>query len=102
MRDSRSERQGQFGDGNRRRKVTVSDAESVIPQTILKLFTTQRQVCADDVHLRLDVPPECMKFMAPAFRGLQSRGRIHIVAIKNTPRDAQHGNRIAIWELVPK
>jgi len=84
-----------------RQKVPVKDAESVIPETILKLLKTQKQVCADDVHLRLDVPPECMKFMAPAFRGLQSRGRIHIVAIKNTPRDGQHGNRVAIWELVP-
>lgn len=101
MTRKRSERQGQTEDGQRRQKVTVNDAESVMIQTVLKLFKTQTLVCADDLHLRLKIPPECMKFVAHVFRGLQFRGVIRIVKIVNTPRDGQHGNRIAIWELVP-
>ena len=85
-----------------RTKVTVHDAESVMTQTILKLFKTQQYVCADDLHRRVEVPPDCMKFVAHAFRGLQLRGVIRIVKIVNTPRDGQHGNRIAIWELLPQ
>ncbi len=85
-----------------RTRVTVHDAESMIAQLILKLLKTQQFVCADDVHIWLEVPPDCMKFVAHAFRGLQLRGVIRIVKIVNTPRDGQHGNRIAIWELVPQ
>jgi hypothetical protein len=94
--------QGQSEVGKPRQKVSVSDAESVMTQTILKLFKTQQYVCADDVHRWLEVPPDCMKFVAHVFRGLQFRGVIRIVKIVNTPRDGQHGNRIAIWELVPQ
>jgi hypothetical protein len=74
----------------------------MIAQLLLKLLKTQQYVCADDVHIWLEVPPDCMKFVAHAFRGLQLRGVIRIVKIVNTPRDGQHGNRIAIWELVPQ
>ena len=98
----RRKRQGQSGDDDRRRKVTEQNAESIIPQTILKILKTQKQVSADDVHDRLAIPPHCMKFVAHAFRGLQAQGLIRIVKIVNTPRDGQHGNRIAIWELVPQ
>ena len=84
-----------------RRKVTVTDAESVIAQTILDIAKVNGTVSADDVHRVLEIPPECMKFVAHVFRALQMRGLIRIVRIVNTPRDGQHGNRIAIWELVP-
>lgn len=102
MTGNRSERQGQSGDGDRRQKVTVNDAESVMVQAILKMFKTQQYVCADDLHQQVEIPPDCMKFVAHVFRGLQFRGVIRIVKIVNTPRDGQHGNRIAIWELVPQ
>lgn len=94
-------RQEQSANGIPRQKVTVNDAESVMTQLILKLFKTQQYVCADDLHRQLEIPPGCMKFVAHVFRGLQFRGVIRIVKIVNTPRDGQHGNRIAIWELVP-
>ena len=93
--------EGDAGAGPRT-KVTVNDAESVIAQLILRLLKTQQLVCADDVHIWLEVPPDCMKFVAHVFRGLQFRGVIRIVKIVNTPRDGQHGNRIAIWEMVPQ
>ena len=102
MTAQRSKRKRQSAGIQKRQKVTVNDAESVMTQTILKLFKTQQHVCADDVHRWLEVPPDCMKFVAHAFRGLQLRGVIRIVKIVNTPRDGQHGNRIAIWELVPQ
>ena len=101
MTAKRSKRQGQSANGIPRQKVTVNDAESVMTQLILKLFKTQQYVCADDLHDWLEVPPECMKFVAHVFRGLQFRKVIRIVRIVNTPRNGQHGNRIAIWELVP-
>jgi len=97
----RSKRQGQSDKGKPRQRVSTSDAERIMAQTILNLLKIQRQVCADDLHLHLDIPPDCMKFVAHVFRGLQKRGLIHIVAIKNTPREDQRGNRIAIWEPVP-
>lgn len=102
MTRKRSERQRQSEDGQRRHRVTVNDAESVMVQAILKLFKTQQYVCADDLHRQVEIPPDCMKFVAHVFRGLQFRGVIRIVKIVNTPRDGQHGNRIAIWELVPQ
>ena len=71
-------------------------------QMILKLLKTQQYVCADELHRWVEIPPACMRFVAPVFRGLQKRGVIRIIRIVNTPRDGQHGNRIAIWELVPK
>ena len=98
---NRSKRKGQSEVGNRRQKISVNDAESVMVQMILKLFKTQQYVCADDLHDWLEVPPDCMKFVAHVFRGLQFRKVIRIVDIVNTPRDGQHGNRIAIWELAP-
>ena len=101
MTAKRSKRQGQSANGIPRQKVTVNDAESVMTQLILKLFKTQQYVCADDLHDWLEVPPECMKFVAHVFRGLQFRKVIRIVDIVNTHRDGQHGNRIAIWELIP-
>lgn len=101
MARNRRKRQGQSEDGKRRQRVNMNDAESVMTQLILKLLKTQQFVCADDLHQWLDVPPECMKFVAHVFRGLQFRGVIRIVKIVNTPRDGQHGNRIAIWELNP-
>jgi hypothetical protein len=102
MTAKRSEEQRQSAGTKNRQKVSVHDAESVMTQTILKLFKTQQYVCADDVHRWVEVPPDCMKFVAHVFRGLQFRGVIRIVKIVNTPRDGQHGNRIAIWELVPQ
>ena len=93
-------RQRRSEDDSRRQKVTVNDAESVMVQVILKLFKTQQYVCADDLHRQVEIPPDCMKFVAHVFQGLQFRGVIRIVKIVNTPRDGQHGNRIAIWELV--
>ena len=102
MTKQRSKRQGQSAVAKARQKVTVNDAESIITQTILRLLKTQSQVSADDLHFRLEIPPDCMKFVAHVFRGLQSRGVTRIVKIVNTPRDGQHGNRIAIWELIPK
>ena len=101
MTRKRSKRQQQSGDGKPRQKVTVNDAESVMVQAILKMFKTQQFVCADDLHRQVEIPSDCMKFVAHVFRGLQFRGVIRIVKIVNTPRDGQHGNRIAIWELVP-
>ncbi|MEZ6031528.1 MAG: hypothetical protein R3C17_00365 [Planctomycetaceae bacterium] len=101
MTRKRSKRQAQSGAGKPRQKVNRNDAEGVMTQLILKLFKTQQFVCADDLHQWLDVPADCMKFVAHVFRGLQFRGVIRIVKIVNTPRDGQHGNRIAIWELVP-
>jgi len=98
----RSKRQGHSARTKVRQKVTVNDAESVMTQTVLRLFKTQRFVCADDLHDLLEIPPDCTKFVAHVFRGLQARGVMHIVKIVNTPRDGQHGNRIAIWELIPK
>lgn len=98
----RSKKQRQSAGIQNRQKVSASDAESVMTQTILKLFKTQQYVCADDLHRWLEVPPDSMKFVAHVFRGLQFRGVIRIVKIVNTPRDGQHGNRIAIWELVPQ
>lgn len=95
-------RQQQSEDGRRRQKVTVNGAESVMVQAILKMFKTQQYVCADDLHRQLEIPPDCMKFVAHVFRGLQFRGVTRIVKIVNTPQDGQHGNRIAIWELVKK
>ena len=95
-------RQQQSEDGRRRQKVTVNGAESVMVQAILKMFKTQQYVCADDLHRQVEIPPDCMKFVAHVFQGLQFRGVIRIVKIVNTPRDGQHGNRIAIWELVPQ
>ena len=102
MTRKRSKRQQQSGDGKPRQKVTVNDAESVMVQAILKMFKTQQFVCADDLHRQVEIPSDCMKFVAHVFRGLQFRGVIRIVKIVNTPRDGQHGNRIAIWELVPQ
>ena len=81
MTKKRSKRQGESGDGKPRQKVTVNDAESVIPQTILKVLKTQTEVSADDVHDRVEIPPQCMKFIAHAFRGLQAQGLIRIVKI---------------------
>lgn len=83
-----------------RRKVARAEAESVICQTILEVAKVNGIVSADDVHRVLEIPPDCMKFVAHAFRALQKRGLIRIVRIINTPRDGQHGNRIAIWEIV--
>lgn len=102
MTTHRSKRQGQSAGPRVRQKVTVNDAESVMTQTVLRLFKTQQYVCADDLHQWLEIPPDCMKFVAHVFRGLQMRGIIRIVKIVNTPRDGQHGNRIALWELVPQ
>ena len=102
MTKRRSKRQRQSVVAKARQKVTVNDAESIITQLVLKLVKTQKYVCADDVHLQLEIPQDCMKFVAHVFRGLQSRGVTRIVKIVNTPRDGQHGNRIAIWELIPK
>lgn len=98
----RSKRERQSAVAKARQKVSVNDAESVMTQTVLRMFKTQQYVCADDLHSQVEIPPDCSKFVAHVFRGLQSRGVIRIVKIVNTPRDGQHGNRIAIWELVPK
>lgn len=98
---SRSPKEQSHSKRKARRKVSVVDAESVIAQTILSVVTVQGIVSADDVHDVLEIPPECMKFVARVFRALQMRGLIRIVRIVNTPRHGQHGNRIAIWELVP-
>jgi len=80
------------------RRICRDNAVGMIQAEILRVLLLQHQVTADDIHDRLEIPSECMPAMAHAFRGLQMQRLIRKVAIRNTPRANQHGNRIAIWE----
>jgi len=71
----------------------------IIQREILRQLKRRKNVTADDIHKTLDIPPELRRCMAYAFRGLQRQGLIRHIAITNSSRENQNGNRIAIWEL---
>ncbi len=85
---------------NGRRKLKPSNPIGTIQTEILTVLKGQKYMSADDIHRRLHIPKECMKFVAPAFRGLQANGVIQMVTIRKTSRADQGKNRIGLWKLV--
>jgi hypothetical protein len=78
---------------------TNQNPVGIIQREILRQLKRKKTVTADDIHKTLEVPRELGRCMAHAFRGLQLQGLIRNIAITNSSRENQNGNRIAIWEL---
>lgn len=70
-----------------------------ICREIRRTLTLQATVTADDVHNGLKIPPEAMRQVAHAFRGMQMSGQIVLVEVIRTNRHGQNGNRIGVWRL---
>jgi hypothetical protein len=80
-----------------RRKVTAEATYGAVMHEILAVLKEREIVSADDIHRRLDIPKEGMKYLGPAFRTLQDHEVIEMQQIISTPRPDQKKNRIGVW-----
>lgn len=97
---SKKRRRNQSGNpsnGNPRRKVTAQETYGAVMHEILSVLKSRPLVSADDIHERLDIPKEGMRYVGSAFRTLQEHGVIRMQKIVSTPRPDQKKNRIGIW-----
>ena len=92
-RKGQSNPEGDDGAGPRR-KVTAEATYGAVMHEILTLLKEREFVSADDIHRRLDIPKEGMRYLGSAFRTLQDHGVIRLQKIVSTPRPDQKKNRI--------
>ncbi len=97
---SKRNRKGQWSsdENPKRRKVLKHEVFGAVSREIIRILGFQAVVTADDIHHHLEIPPEGMKQIAHAFRGMQSAGEIVLVDIIRTGRSGQNGNRIGVWK----